>query len=91
MASSLEGVRARLEKAKRDLARAEGELAAADKDREADRTRLCEVLGCAVGSEREALAKLEAEAKAAEAEVSALLDSAKKARDERAAAAQVPA
>jgi hypothetical protein len=88
--SPLETVRARLERAKRDLARAEGELSAAERDREADRARLCEILGCEPGGEREALAKLEAAATAAEKEVAELLDAARKARDER-AAAEVPA
>lgn len=87
---TVDGVRARLERAKRDLARAEGELAAAEKNREADRARLCEVLGCEPGGERVALAALEAKAKAAEDEVARLLDAAKRARDER-AAAETPA
>lgn len=80
---TLESVRARLDRAKRDLARAEGEVAAAEKDREADRARLCEILGCEQGGEREAIAHLESQAKAAEEEVARLLDAAKVERDRR--------
>jgi chromosome segregation ATPase len=86
----LESARARVEAAKRELARAEGQIAAAEKEREADRARLCEVLGCKQGQEREALAELEEQAAAAEKEIAELLDGAKRARDER-AAAEAPA
>jgi hypothetical protein len=69
-------IKARLETAKRDLARAEGEHASYLKEAEAAKIKLREVLGCEPGKEREALAELQAEVEKDEAELARLLDEA---------------
>jgi outer membrane protein TolC len=81
----LEGARARLERAKRDLARAEGELEGFEKEKKAARERLRELLGCEAGGERTALAELQKQVEEGDAEVARLLSEVRAADAERAA------
>lgn len=76
-------IRERLESAKRELARGEGELEGFRRESEQAKSRLQEILGCAPGEERKALAELQASIEADEREVVSLLDQAEQANEER--------
>lgn len=79
--SSPEEIRARIETCRQDLARAEGEAQAIQRDMDADLGRLRKLLKCEPGKEKVALNKLRQEIAKGEAEVEELLDQAEAIRD----------
>lgn len=76
-------VRRRLEAARAELQRAEGEEAALKGQVDDGLKKLRELLGCKAGQERQALGKLREDLARDEAEVERLLDEAEAARDRK--------
>jgi len=71
-------LRKRIEKAKADLARTEGEQGALLKQIEAEKEALRETLDCEPGEEKEAITALRKKIKADEVDLEELLDEAEK-------------
>ena len=79
--SSPQRIRARIEECRQDLARAEGETEALQREMDQDLTKLRKLLKCKPGKEKAAIKKLREKIAADQAKVEELLDRAEAVRD----------